>query len=80
MKRPKIILANKIKDGANKYFEKIKFWKINLYILNMWKQFSTVVSFKDLKFFYETQIFDFFENNPNIPFPNLVDLLGDYLK
>lgn len=78
--KTKVMLSNHIKDGANKYFEKIKFWKINLHVLNMCKQFSTIVSFKDLKFFYETQIFDFFGNNPNIPFPNLVELLGDYLK
>jgi hypothetical protein len=80
MREPNKMIVNENQSKAGKRFEKIKYWKINMYILNECTQFSTIVSFKDLEFFYETQIFNFFENNPNIPKPNLIDLLGDYLK
>lgn len=75
--------ANLSKDHGStskKYFEIVRYWKINMHILNRCEQHNTIVSYNDLKFYYETQIFDFFENNPNIPMPKLIELLSDYLK
>lgn len=64
------------KSGDNhKYFEIVRYWKIKINDLKHCQHFNTILSYKDLKFYYETQVFDFFESNPNIPTPNLVDLL-----
>jgi hypothetical protein len=68
------------KSDSSKSFQNIRYWRINMHVLKRSEQYNTIVSFNDLKFFYETQVFDFFDQNPNIPIPNLVDLLNDYLK
>ena len=75
--KTKALLTNKEVD---KSLETTRYWKINMHVLNQCRQYSTIISYKDLKFYYETQIFDFFENNPNIPLPNLIELLSDYLS
>lgn len=51
-----------------------------MHVLDKSEEYSTIICYKDLKFYYETQIFDFFEKNPNIPTPNLVELMNEYLK
>ena len=78
--KTKATIANQHSKGKSKYYEKIRYWKINIHVLSKSTHFITIVSYKDLKFFYETQIFEFFENNPNIPTPNLIEFLKEYLK
>lgn len=51
-----------------------------MHVLAKCEQYKTIISYKDLKFYYETQVFDFFAKNPNIPQPNIIDMLSEYLK
>jgi hypothetical protein len=63
-----------------KSFEKVKFWKINLFNLKSNKHYDAVISYEDLIGYYESEIFAFLERNPNINQPNLITLLHDYIR
>lgn len=58
-----------------KHFKRIKFWKVDLFNIFISKHFDAVISYEDLINYYESEIFQFYKNNPNILKPNLVNLL-----
>lgn len=41
---------------------------------------TTCINIKDLTYYFETEIFKFYEMNPNIPKWSLITNLGDYLS
>ena len=67
-------------NANNKAFQKIKFWKINLFDLYKHKSYDAIVSYQDLIDFYEAEIFEFFETHPNMTKPNLLIMLHDYIN
>jgi len=79
-KKTQAMITQNSKQSNSKYFQTIRYWKVSLHVMSKCEKFSTIISFNDLNYFYETEIFEYFENNPNVPLPNLIELLGDYLK
>jgi len=57
-----------------------KVWKVNLFHVGNKRHYDALISFDDLKEYYESQIFEFYEQNRNIVRPNLVQLLQDYIR
>ena len=63
-----------------KTFDKIKFWKVDIFLSGKSMAYTTCINIRDLVYYFETQIFDFYEMNPNIPKWNLITTLNDYLS
>lgn len=53
---------------------------MNLFNIFSSKHYDAVISNEDLINYYESEIFNFYDNNPNMVKPNLIVLLGDYIK
>ena len=60
---------------AKKHFKRVKFWKINLFNIFKSLHYDAVLSYEDLIGYYESELFAFYQDHPNMLKPNLVHLL-----
>jgi len=60
---------------AKKKFQKTRLWKINIFNIFTSKNYEAVISYEDLINYYESEIFLFYREHPNMVKPNLVYLL-----
>ncbi|CDW88809.1 UNKNOWN [Stylonychia lemnae] len=66
--------------GTTKRFQRVRLWKINVFNIFNSKNYEAVVSYEDLINYYESEIFKFYQDHPNMIKPNLVHLLQDYIR
>lgn len=55
-------------------------WKVNIFNIHTSKNYEAVISYEDLINYYESEIFQFYRDHPNMIKPNLVYLLQDYIR
>ena len=66
--------------GQRKRFQEVKLWKINVFNIFTGKNYDAVISYEDLITYYESEVFKFYEDRPNMTKPNLLMLLQDYIR
>ena len=54
-------------------------WKIKLFHMNSCQMYEAILTQADLEDYYESEVFEFFKNHPQIQRPGLMDLLKEYL-
>ena len=53
---------------------------MNIFNIHTSKNYEAVISYEDLINYYESEIFQFYRDHPNMIKPNLVYLLQDYIR
>lgn len=54
-------------------------WKISILDMRNASKFEAVLTEKDLTEYFECQVFEFFRQHPDMPMPDILELLRDYL-
>ena len=63
----KVMIQKEMFGHRLKRSEKIKYWKINIFLSGQSLAYTTCINLRDLEFYFETDIFKFYELNPNMP-------------
>lgn len=57
----------------------VHIWKVKLFRASNCETFEAILTQADLEEFYESEVFTFFKDNPQVQKPTLMDLLQEYL-